>query len=80
MIIIKVSDSSTRYPEQTVNENTSTPRSLFDALGVNYSRGITSLNGTILTADKLDSTFAELGINGGRAILNSVVKGDGGSF
>lgn len=80
MIIVNVSDSGTRYPEQTVNEAMGTPRSLFDKLGVNYSRGITSLNGTILSPDKLDMTFSELGISGGRAILNSVVKGDGGSF
>lgn len=76
MMFISVSDSSTRYGDQMVNEAVDTPRSLFEKLGVNYQRGQASLNGSILSSDKLDMTFAQLGVSG-RATLNSIVKGDG---
>lgn len=80
MTIIKVSDSSRRYGDQLVDEAAKTPRELFNDLGVNYQRGTTSLNGTILSGDDLDKSFASLGIVGGTAVLNSVVKADGGCF
>lgn len=76
MLFINVSDSSRRYGDQMVNETNETPRSLFEKLGVNYQRGQSSLNGSILNAEKMDMTFADLGISG-RATLNSIVKGDG---
>lgn len=76
MMFVTVSDSSRRYGDQMVNEAVDTPRSLFEKLGVNYQRGQSSLNGTILTADKMDTPFAALGVTG-RATLNSIVKGDG---
>lgn len=76
MMFISVSDSSRRYGDQMVDETTETPRSLFEKLGVNYQRSQASLNGTVLSADRLDFTFAALGVSG-RAALNAIVKGDG---
>lgn len=73
---ISVSDSSKRYKDQTVNEATDTPRSLFEKLGINYSRATASLNGTILNGEKMDYTFAQLGVVG-RGTLSAIVKGDG---
>lgn len=79
MMIINVSDSSTRYGQKEVNELVDTPRSLFESLGVRYERGQTSLNGTILTPGQMDMTFAALGV-AGIATLSSIVKGDGAAI
>jgi len=75
VVFISVSDSSNRYPSQSVNEAVDTPRSLFQKLGVAYERAQTSLNGTILSGDQLDMTFAQLGVIGS-ATLSAIVKSD----
>ena len=76
MVFMNVSDSSRRYGEQVINEAIETPRSLFEKLGVSYARAQASLNGSVLSAEQMDMTFAQLGITT-RGVLNAIVKGDG---
>lgn len=79
MIIVNVRSTTHRFDGQAVNENVETPRSLFDKVGIDYSRAISSLSGTILTSEDMDTTFAELGA-AGVCTLNSIIKADNAAF
>lgn len=76
MIQVRVKTSTTR---KTVNtELNSTPSEIFRDLGVSTSGAHMNLNGTILTATDINSTFEQLGVADGAIVdLNSIVKADG---
>lgn len=78
MISINVRTNTAR---RTVSEDiTSTPKKVFEELGIDTKGGMVNLDGTILSATDLNSTFEQLGVSDGRSVnLNSVVKGDGAS-
>lgn len=46
----------------TVDESTTTLRSVLDQNGLDYNRFTVHLDGDTVTADKLDKTFAENGV------------------
>lgn len=46
----------------TVDESTTTLRSVLDENGLDYNRFTVHLDGDTVTADKLDKTFAENGV------------------
>lgn len=75
MIIINVRSTTRRFDGQAVDENMETPRSLFDKMGIDYSRTVNSLSGTILMPDDMDCTFAELGA-AGVCTLSAIIKAD----
>lgn len=58
-----------------VDSNTTLRQVLTDA-GIDYSRGLTSLDGAYLQPGDIDRTFAELGITGDTCYLLNVVKTD----
>ncbi len=75
MINVTVKSNTVR---STINTSVdSTPAEVMEKAGVG-TEGMNNLNGTILTATDLHSTFAQLGIaDGSSCNLNSVVKADG---
>jgi len=79
MIIVNVRSTTRRFDGQAVNENAETPRSLFEKIGVDYSRSVNSLSGTILMPDDMDCTFAELGAVG-VCTLSAIVKAQGNAI
>lgn len=57
---------------------TATPASVFNDMGVSTAGASINLNGTILSATDLNSSFSALGVaDGATANLNSIVKADG---
>lgn len=79
MIIVNVRSTTARYDGQTVDEMMESPRSLFEKVGVDYSRAVTSLSGEILTDQQMDQPFAELGVSG-MCTLSAIVKASGAMF
>ena len=75
MIIVNVRSTTRRFDSQAVDEHVETPRSLFNKMGVDYSRGVTSLSGTFLTVNDMDTTFSELGVTG-VCTLSAIIKAD----
>lgn len=76
MIKVLVKTNTTR--KEVTAETTSTPKAVFNEMGVSVSGAVVNLNGTILSATDLNSTFAALGVTDGTTInLNSIVKADG---
>ena len=73
MVSIKVS-SNVKRQTVIVDEHTTLRKVLEDA-GVNYSSGITSLDGSPLQPGDMDKTFADFGITE-KAWLTKVVKAD----
>ena len=77
MIRVQVKTNTAR-PVFT-KEITDTPASVISEMGLDISGAQINLNGTILTATDLQSTFEALGVVDGTTVnLNSIVKGDGG--
>ena len=76
MISINVRTNTTR---RTVSMDvTSTPRDVFNELGVDTSTSMVNLDGAILSAADFGKTFEELRIaDGSTANLNAIVKADG---
>lgn len=76
MISINVRTNTTR---RTVSVDvTSTPRDVFNELGVDTSTSMVNLDGAILSAADFGKTFEELRIaDGSTANLNAIVKADG---
>ncbi len=72
----------TNTAKRTVSEDiTSTPRQVFDELGVDVSTSMVNLSGTILSGSDLNKTFEELGAVDGKAVnLNAIVKADGAAL
>lgn len=76
MISVQVKTSTTR---QVVSvDTTSTPRDVFNELQISPSGAMINLDGTILSATDLNSSFEQLGVADGQSCnLNCVVKADG---
>lgn len=76
--MIKVLVKTNTVRREVVTESTSTPNAVFSGMGVSVAGAVVNLNGTILTATDLNSTFAALGVTDGASVnLNSIVKADG---
>ena len=54
---------------------TATVRQILEGQGIDYSRGITNLDGSSLNSAAMDKTFAELGVTTS-CMLANVVKTD----
>ena len=77
MIQVNVRTNGTRRTV-TVDPNVGTPKSVFAEIGVGTSNAQINLDGTIMTATDLNSTFTALGVADDSSVaLNSVVKADG---
>jgi hypothetical protein len=76
MLSINVRTNTTR---RTVSQDvTSTPRAVFNELGIDTSTSMVNLNGTILSGADFDKSFESLGVaDGTTANLNAIVKADG---
>lgn len=55
--------------------STETLRATLENAGIDYTKGMTTLDGSSLRAGELDRSYAELGITG-RTFLLNVVKAD----
>ena len=79
MLSINVRTNSCR---RTVSADiTSTPRRVFDELGIDTTGSFVNLNGAQFSASDFNKTFEELGVeDGGTANLNAIVKADGAQF
>ena len=76
MISINVRTNTTRRTITT--DVTSTPRDVFNELGVDTSTSMVNLDGAILSAADFGKTFEELRVaDGSTANLNAIVKADG---
>jgi len=77
MIQVRVKTNTNR--ETYTKEITDTPSSVIQEAGLDISGAHLNIDGIILSATDLQSTFEQLGVEDGKTInLNSVVKGDGG--
>ena len=76
MISINVRTNTTR---RTVSVDvTSTPREVFNELGVDTSTSMVNLDGAILSAADFGKSFEALNVaDGSTANLNAIVKADG---
>lgn len=76
MIKVFVKSNTTR--KEIIADITSTPAQAFEQANVGFAGAMNNLNGTILTATDLNSSFEALGVAEGDTInLNSIVKADG---
>ena len=73
MIKVWIGNNMGRH-DYPIDENT-TLRQALESHGVDYSRGMTSLDGCTLAPGDLDKTFADFGINSSCFLMN-VVKAD----
>lgn len=76
--MIQVNIKTNTYRGTKVVDETETPRGVFESLGINYSSGMTSLDGIPLAAGEMDKTFADFRITDNCYLFN-VVKADGAS-
>lgn len=76
MIKVLVKTNTTR--QEIITEATDTPAIVFEKANAGVSGAMVNLNGTVLTATDLNSTFEALGVADGATVnLNSIVKADG---
>lgn len=76
MIKVLVKTNTTR--QEVITEVTKTPAQAFEEANAGVSGAMVNLNGTVLTATDLNSTFEALGVADGATVnLNSIVKADG---
>lgn len=76
MIKVLVKTNTTR--QEIITETTDTPAIVFEKANAGVSGAMVNLNGTVLTATDLNSTFEALGVADGATVnLNSIVKADG---
>lgn len=73
MVQVKVANNVKR--ETVIVESDRTLRSVLEENGIDYSRGITTLDGASLGPGDLDKTFDQFGITE-KCFLYSVVKAD----
>jgi len=75
LVVLKTNTGRTQFTK----EITDTPMSVIQEAGLDISDAQLNLDGTILTATDLNSSFEALGVVDGKKVnLNCVVKGDGG--
>lgn len=78
MIKVLVKNNTTR--EEVITDLQATPLQIFNQKGIDISGSQVNFNGVIITSEKFNSTFEELGVEDGSVVnLNSVVKADGGN-
>lgn len=76
--MIKVLVKTNTVRREVVADVNSTPNAVFEEMGISVSGSTVNLNGTILTATDMNSSFTALGANDGTTVnLNSIVKADG---
>ena len=76
MIKVLVKTNTTR--QEVIAEVTETPAQVFEEANAGVSGAMVNLNGTVLTATDLNSTFEALCVADGATVnLNSIVKADG---
>lgn len=76
--MIKVLVKTNTVRREVVADVNSTPNAVLEDMGVSVAGSVVNLNGTILTATDLNSTFTALGTADGTTVnLNSIVKADG---
>lgn len=76
--MIKVYVKTNSIRKDVTTDVTATPASVFSDLGASTAGAAVNLNGTILTATDLNSSFEALGVADGSTVnLNSIVKADG---
>ena len=73
--MIKVTVGNNLKRETTIVDGDTTLRNVLEEAGVDYTRGITTLDGATLAAGDLDKTFDDFGI-AERTFLLNVVKAD----
>lgn len=76
--MIRVTVKSNTDRATVTVEATDTPNAAFAAADVNPASSVCNLNGTILSATDLNSSFEQLGVSDGTTCnLNAIVKADG---
>ena len=75
MAMIQVSVRSTGYANTVVIDNSTTIRQLLEQEQIDYSRGMTTIDGANIPAGGLDKTFAEFGIVT-KCFVANIVKAD----
>lgn len=73
--MIKVTVGNNLKRETVIVDSGATLRNVLEEAGVDYTRGITTLDGATLAAGDLDKSFADFGIVE-RTFLLNVVKAD----
>ncbi len=73
--MIKVTVGNNLKRETVIVDSGATLRNVLEEAGVDYTRGITTLDGATLAAGDLDKSFADFGI-AERTFLLNVVKAD----
>lgn len=73
--MVKVTVGNNVKRETVVVPSTETPRTTLENAQIDYSRGMTTLDGQTLTAGDLDKSYAEHGVKEKTYLLN-VVKAD----
>lgn len=75
--MVKVLVKTNTMRQEIITEVTKTPAQVFEQADAGVAGAMVNLNGTILTATDLHSTFEALGVTDGATInLNSIVKAD----
>jgi len=73
--MIKVTIGNNLKRESVIIDENTTLRSALEANGVDYTRGVTNLDGSSLNPGDLDKTFKDFGI-AEKCFLFNVVKAD----
>lgn len=73
--MLKITCGDNMHRETKMVNSETTLRSVLESCRVDYTKGITSLDGSPLTAGDLDKTFAQFNITE-KAFLLNVVKAD----
>lgn len=73
--MVKITVGNNLKRETAIVDSETTLRSCLEEAGVDYTRGITTLDGATLGAGDLDKTFDDFGIKE-KAFLLNVVKAD----
>lgn len=72
---IKVTVGNNLKRESVIVESTQTLRKTLEDAGIDYTKGMTTLDGATLQPGQIDKSFAELGVKEVAFLLN-VVKAD----
>ena len=76
--MIKVLVKTNTMRQEVITEVTKTPAQVFEQADAGVAGAMVNLNGTVLTATDLHSTFEALGVADGATVnLNSIVMADG---
>lgn len=77
--MIRITVKTNVANETIVKAVTSTPKEVFNELGIDYAGKSVNVNGTPLTGDDINETFEELGVSDGTEVrIHAIVKADAG--